>query len=364
MTKCEVEKVTPTGATWYSSVTEGQIMSADNLGPQYWVDNMTNPVLFSVAATKAWEESGPFDLIVEVGPHPVLKTPCLDTLEEAAGERPPYTGVLGRGKDDVQQFSNGLGFIWTQLGAGSVDFETFERVVSGSDKPRTFVTDVPKYPFDHSKRFMSVSRVSGWYNSIQDAPHPLLGRRCHDRETSQGHQWRNILNPKEIPWLHGHQIQGQIVFPATGYISMAVEAANIITGDSSIGLVTIEDLRIGRALAFNDEDSSVEALFDLKILRRTDEEIQAEFSCYSGGPREHTSSLALNATGFIKVSLNSPKADQLPIIETEEIGLRDISVDRFYEFLNRLGYNYSWPFHGTTIIQRKADYATGTLEDQ
>jgi hybrid polyketide synthase/nonribosomal peptide synthetase ACE1 len=219
---------------------------------------MTSAVLFSPAVEHAWQEGGPYDLIIEVGPHPVLKTPCLDTLEDMIGDRPPYSGILGRGKDDIQQFSNGLGFIWTQLGAGSVTFERFEKVASDSKTVPSFIHDLPNYPFDHARQFMSMSRVSGWYNSMREAPHPILGRRCHDRETSQTIHWRNVLNPKEIPWLHGHQIQGQIIFPATGYISMAVEAVNIIA-ESNLGLVTIEDLRVGRALAFSDDDASVES---------------------------------------------------------------------------------------------------------
>ncbi|RYC91645.1 Nonribosomal peptide synthetase 14 [Fusarium oxysporum f. sp. narcissi] len=363
MESCQIESATPTATKWYSSVHDGQVMTAELLTPQYWVDNMTSAVLFSPAVEHAWQEGGPYDLIIEVGPHPVLKTPCLDTLEDMIGDRPPYSGVLGRGKDDIQQFSNGLGFIWTQLGAGSVTFERFEKVASDSKTVPSFIHDLPNYPFDHARQFMSMSRVSGWYNSMQEAPHPILGRRCHDRETSQTIQWRNVLNPKEIPWLHGHQIQGQIIFPATGYISMAVEAVNIIA-ESNLGLVTIEDLRIGRALAFSDDDASVESMFDLRIISRSEKEIEAEFSCYSGLPQNHTTSMVLNATAHVKASLSVPTAHELPNIKVNDFNLREVEVDRFYDFLGRLGYNYSWPFHGTTSIRRKANFATGTLEDQ
>ncbi|EMT72749.1 Lovastatin nonaketide synthase [Fusarium odoratissimum] len=363
MERCQIESATPTATKWYSSVHDGQVMTAELLTPQYWADNMTSAVLFSPAVEHAWQEGGPYDLIIEIGPHPVLKTPCLDTLEDMIGDRPPYSGVLGRGKDDIQQFSNGLGFIWTQLGAGSVTFERFEKVASDSKTVPSFIHDLPNYPFDHARQFMSMSRVSGWYNSMREAPHPILGRRCHDRETSQTIHWRNVLNPKEIPWLHGHQIQGQIIFPATGYISMAVEAVNIIA-ESNLGLVTIEDLRVGRALAFSDDDASVESTFDLRIISRSEKEIEAEFSCYSGHPQNHTTSMVLNATARVKASLSAPTPHELPNIKVDEFNLREVEVDRFYDFLGRLGYNYSWPFHGTTNIRRKANYATGTLEDQ
>ncbi|KAM0228605.1 hypothetical protein ACHAPO_010577 [Fusarium lateritium] len=364
MDGCGIETATATKTQWYSSVHDGQVMNADSLTTSYWVYNMTNAVLFSPAVTQAWEEGGPYDLVLEVGPHPALKTPALDTIEAIHDGRPPYTGVIARGKDDVQQFSNALGFIWTHLGPRSIAFEKFEGVVSGSKDRPSFIQDLPNYPFDHAKQFMSMSRVSGWFNSIQEAPHPLLGRRCHDRETSQSIQWRNVLSPKEIPWLQGHQLQGQTIFPATGYISMAVEAIKILAEPSSLGLITIEDLSITRALAFVDEDASVETLFELRILSRSETEIQAEFCCYSGIPHNHTATMGLNSTAQIKASLGTPTSDQLSSIAVDDFDLRPVSVDRFYDFLGRLGYNYSWPFRGTTSIRRKANFATGTLEDQ
>ncbi|CAG7565352.1 unnamed protein product, partial [Fusarium equiseti] len=364
MNRCGIETATATKTQWYSSVHGGQIMNADNLTTSYWVDNMTSAVLFSPAVTQAWEEGGPYDLAIEVGPHPALKTPALDTIEAISEGRTPYTGVIARGKDDIQQFSNALGFIWTHLGSGSLAFEKFEAVVSESKDRPSFIQDLPNYPFDHAKQFMSMSRVSGWFNSIQEAPHPLLGRRCHDRETSHSVQWRNVLSHKEIPWLQGHQLQGQIIFPATGYISMAVEAIKILAEPSSLGLITIEDLSITRALAFVDEDASVETLFELRILSRSETEIQAEFCCYSGIPHTHTATMGLNAIAQIKASLGTTTSDQLSNIAVDDFDLRPVSVDRFYDFLTRLGYNYSWPFRGTTTIRRKANFATGTLEDQ
>ncbi|KAI0856844.1 hypothetical protein F4860DRAFT_528733 [Xylaria cubensis] len=319
--------------------------------PQYWIDNMTNPVLFAPAIAQAWSEAGPFDLMLEVGPHPVLKTPALDTLEAMIGERPPYSGLLARGKSDIAAFSKALGFIWNTLGARSVAFDDFNRTVSQSPDVRHFVIDLPKYPFDHSRQFMSLSRVS------------LLGRRCHDRETTEGVQWRNILDPREIPWLTGHVIQGQTIFPATGCISMAVEAINIVAAKRGIGFISIQDLRIGRALAFQD-DSSVEVLLDLKLIKNTSDKVKASFACYSGAPRDPRHTMALNASGIVEIATGSLDPDMLPRTETVVYNTSDVDIDRFYNFLSRLGYNYAWPFHGTASIQRKADYATGTIVDQ
>lgn len=362
--QCETDEPVPTGTKWYSSVREGEIMTPGQLGAQYWIDNMRSPVLFSPATANAWAGSGPFDIIIEVGPHPVLKTPCLDTVEDITGDRPPYSGLLERGKDDAEVLSSALGFIWTHLGPRSVNFDNFERAVSGNPMPRRFLSDLPKYPFDHSRKFMSLSRSSGLYLSTQGVPHPLLGRRCHDRETSDVIQWRNILSPKEIPWMTGHQIQNQTTFPATGYLTMAIEAIGVYAGNSSIGLISVRDFVIHRPLIFNDNNPQVETLVSLKIRSRADKTIVAEFSCYMGAPHDHKSVMASAAAGTVGVTIATPEPNRLPSVDIDDLNLSEVSPDRFYNFLAGLGYNYAWPFHGAKDIQRKADYATGTIDDQ
>ncbi len=83
MERCGTEETTPNGTKWYSSVHQGKVFALGaTVEPQYWVDNMTSPVLFGPAVAEAWTDSGPFDLVLEAGPHPVLKTPFLDTVEE------------------------------------------------------------------------------------------------------------------------------------------------------------------------------------------------------------------------------------------------------------------------------------------
>ncbi|KAJ5722336.1 lovastatin nonaketide synthase, partial [Penicillium malachiteum] len=361
---CELDAPNPTGIKWYSSVKSGRIMEPGNMESQYWIENMVNPVLFSSAVTKAWTGSGPFDIILEVGPHPVLKTPCLDTIETISGQRPPYSGVLRRGANDVQVLSDALGFVWTELGTGSVDFRNFESTISENNINSKFLPALPKYPFDHSKKFMSLSRGSGLYRNAQGNPHPLLGRRCQDRETLDFIQWRNILSAREISWLRNHQIENQTILPAAGYVCMAIEAVNDYAKDSNIGLIGIRDFHIDRAIVFNDSSPEIETLINLRIVSKTDESITAEFSCSSGPVHERKSTMTFNTSGVVEVKFATLEAESLPAVEVDDLSLSNVDSDRFYNFLSGVGYNYTEPFRGITEIRRKADYATGRLHDQ
>lgn len=104
--ECKIKVADEGTVKWCSSVFPGQHMRNAALTDRYWMDNMVNPVMFADAVIKAVSESGPFDLALEIGPHAALKGPCLTNIEEASGIAGiPYTGLLSRGKNDVETFS-------------------------------------------------------------------------------------------------------------------------------------------------------------------------------------------------------------------------------------------------------------------
>lgn len=119
MKSCGIQPNDQRGPVWLSSVIEGQIMFKEALTESYWVDNMCNTVLFSGAVAQAVSEAGPFDMTIEIGPHPALKGSATATLEEFGCEA-PYTGLWFRAKDDVNELSTTLGFLWMHFGSGSI----------------------------------------------------------------------------------------------------------------------------------------------------------------------------------------------------------------------------------------------------
>ena len=91
-----VNPIKSTGITFHSSL-HGQLISIDNLGPDYWVRNLTHPVRFSDALDgmcKSTDGSAAFavDLFMELGPHAVLEGSIKQTLKVIGGNAPkiPY----------------------------------------------------------------------------------------------------------------------------------------------------------------------------------------------------------------------------------------------------------------------------------
>ena len=350
--------------TWFSSVKPHvQMEVTEELLGSYWRDNMINTVLFSQAVESAVIEMGKFDLAVEVGPHPALKGPATQTIQEASGNSTPYSGVLSRGINDVEAFSDALGFVWSHLGSSGVNFGSFDRLITGSEKsPPKFVPNLPSYSWDHDRVFWSEGRAARQFRNRELPPHPLLGS-TDEGGTERETRWRNYLLLKEIPWLEGHQIQNQMVFPAAGYVSMAVEASKTMAKERSIQCIELLNLDIGRAITFDDENSGVETLCTLTTVPNEvydQDTVSANFMVYASLKKD-IGELTLMANCHVQVALGDSSPVALPAMPSMPPNMLDIDLERFYQNLTEVGFNYQGPFRTMSSMQRKLGFARGTI---
>lgn len=358
---------------WYSSVVPGQttpMKSSDALVDVYWRDNMTSTVLFHDAVCNALAADDTLALAVEVGPHPALKGP---TSQTAADVRPggfPYTGCLGRGVDDVEAFADVLGFLWMHLGARNVDLNAYAKLINGNAyQPPRLTTGLPPYRWNHERSYWSESRISRRLRQRSQPPHELLGVVMPDTN-KHDLRWSNVLRIGEIEWLQGHQLQGQTVFPAAGYVAMALEASRALAGEQQIELMEVLDLQIPKAIAFPDSQSAggVETIVTLTEVRREDTTVTANFSCYSAPvtqsapASQSVQDMAMMVRARVSVTLGSPRVDALATHGvTEKYNLAPVDTDNFYGALSKLGYSYSGPFRTLSAMQRRLDYASAEV---
>jgi hybrid polyketide synthase/nonribosomal peptide synthetase ACE1 len=216
---CKLQCLKPEegGPTWYSSVEAGARMEGgSSLEATYWAENMTSPVLFTHAIECALEECEVFDLALEIGPHPALKGPVVQTLLLSGVDNVPYIGVLNRGKNDLRSFLDALGFIWCHAGALAIDFLKFQKAHHSESGHSTPMKGLPTYAWNHERDYWSESRKGRQYRTQQAAIHDFLGRRTDDGMENQW-RWENVLSVRENPWLSGHALQGvgESQFPLT-----------------------------------------------------------------------------------------------------------------------------------------------------
>jgi hybrid polyketide synthase/nonribosomal peptide synthetase ACE1 len=359
--------------TWYSSVYPGTELGAE-LDNTYWGDNMTNTVLFAEAVENALAADPQLSAILEVGPHPALKGPVTQILSElrsATSPAIPYSGVLNRGVNDVEAFSDALGFVWTTLGPHSLDLQSYQDTLLGGDskasRRQQLVVGLPSYQWSHSRTHWHESRRSRRRRRETKAVHEILGVFSPD-STPHNLRWTNILKVSEIPWLEGHFLQGQVIFPAAGYVAMALEATRMYASQlgDAVELLELNNFVIAKPIVFDEDPSAgVETLVTLTAVRQhADDTVTADFSCYtcpsiSMGSEQD---LALTASGNMRIVLGEPDIDAIPCTFLDTSNMTNVDSERFYSSLSELGYGYAGNFRSMSSLKRRLNQSSFSVD--
>lgn len=347
-------KTSPSVA-WYSSVYEGKRMEASDVTAGYWKDNLVSPVLFQQAVEQATIAER-INIGVEVGCHPALKAPCLATIKNITSDELPYVGCMQRNGNDVDALAAGLGYIWERF-PDHIDAGRFMPTIAPDHTPTSLTKVLPKYPWDHSREYWTESRaISNYLRG--PTPHLLLGT-LSSASTASHLRWQNFIRPRDHDWLQGHDLQGQAVFPGAGYAVMALEAAAHVAGERPIQLLEVLDMSIDKAITFEDENSNIELLLTARLTSETEHSATLSFtidSCMAKEARPSTS-----ATGQVVVTFGSPDPHILPPPQKDPPHMFTVDIEKFYQQLEGLGYQYSNHFRAVQSMDRTHARATGTM---
>ncbi|KAM0339122.1 hypothetical protein ACHAPU_011075 [Fusarium lateritium] len=359
---------------WFSSVhgSAGRYThDPETFCGQYWVENLVKPVMFSQALDRAVQESQHLDLVLEVGPHPALRGPASDLIKALTGIALPYCGLLKRGENDLYAFSEALGFVWRhiQLDQGSQplpDFEAFARacVSDPRDYSPKVCKELPKYPWNHSKSLMWESRTSKLWRGRKEPEHELLGVPTISGNRQDVH-WRKVMRVSEMQWLSGHKFQNQVLFPAAGYVCMAIEAASYLVPDqqNKTRVIELNDMKIHRAITLSEQGSiGTEVIFTIHTRHKDSTTTIADFSCFSveadAGVDEQSK---CNFTGSATIMTSSTLAKALqPARNEPRLPLTDVDLEQFYSSVSSIGLDYSGDFVAKSI-NRRLGFATVSM---
>ncbi|KAI4220335.1 MAG: hypothetical protein LQ349_008111, partial [Xanthoria aureola] len=192
----------------YSSVT-GRMIEKNDLTPSYWAENMTSTVQYAAAINSYLDKYQDIDCILEVGPHPVLKSPTQDILCGRHKYEVPHIGTCKRDTDDFESILRSAG----------------EMMAAGLPLRTAAINAESGASTDPS--FWSESRLSRNLRNRQFPRHELLGSRYVDDIPSRA-CWRNQLSPNEIEWLKASNIDQIPAFSPAICVLMAIEAARQI----------------------------------------------------------------------------------------------------------------------------------------
>ncbi|PYI33371.1 putative polyketide synthase [Aspergillus indologenus CBS 114.80] len=364
---CDIQVRRPRdGCFWNSSVRgDTELLRGDlqSLKGPYWVQNMVQTVLFSQAVRSSIWHGGPFDLAIEVGPHPALKGPTEQTLESAFGTAPSYTGVLKRGASDVEALFDAIGFIWAHLGPQFVSFAGLRRalVPEGSRRAPRLLKDLPSYSWDHDRVYWRESRISARFRKGNDVFHELLGRRSPD-DTDRELRWRNVLKLSELPWVKGHEIMGEPLLPGASYVALAFQAGQAIAAGKPVQLMEVQDVEIRRPIVVPDSREGQDTIFTVRLLESGDPKvIEGHFSyCYCSDPS--TGAMVHTCEGRLIIHLGEAAGDELPPSAPSPPNLLPVDSEEGYEVLAQAGLNYTGIFHRLQDVERRLDFAEAKAE--
>lgn len=216
----------------YSSVGHSsdalRIMTPRTMCAAYWRQNLEQPVQFSAALATLAGDAKKIHLI-EIGPHSTLKGP-IQQIRKSIGldeKALPYSPTLIRKEDASMRIKILAG---TLFSCGyPMALENVNRFENSGEKPK-ILHELAPYPWDYSGGILwNEPRASTEMRDRKHIRHELLGTVAL---TGNGidYNWRNILKPSEMPWLEDHKLEKQVVFPAAGYVAMAIEAMTQVAG--------------------------------------------------------------------------------------------------------------------------------------
>ncbi|KAF1941682.1 hypothetical protein EJ02DRAFT_491319 [Clathrospora elynae] len=353
--------------TMFSSVTE-EVVEPENLGAEYWVSNLVGCVRFSGALEKlclldSQDGAQGVDVLLEVGPHALFKLPVKEILETTFGEKSQiqYFSTLVRNKPADATALEAAGQLFARRCPVDLHAVNFP---SEPKQPLSVLTDLPQYPWNHTRRYWCESRLSRDYRFRQFPRTDILGAPVFDWNPMEP-RFRNFMRLREQPWLKDHVVQGDVIFPACGYLCMAIEACRqmcVISpstfmpkGANGVLEYRLREVSISRALVVPEADEGVETSFSMRCHSNNGSTSDAwhEFCIYSytadGG-------WAKNCRGLVSVSSQSTVDDQLAQecldkwTKARPSDVHKIDTSAFYKTVDAIGLTYGPMFQGLQDI--------------
>ncbi|CAH0393331.1 unnamed protein product [Bemisia tabaci] len=271
----------------------------------YHVNNLLNPVLFKEAVTQIPNDA----IVIEISPHCLLQP----ILNRNLGPNNTIVGLLRKGTENTT--STLLASLGRLYNAGiDVNFANLFSPV--------------KFPV--SRGTPMLQSLVKWDHSTEWAV-PSFS----DKDSMRGELVIDIdLKEEKYSYLAGHTIDGRILFPGTGYITLLWDTMAKINGKSKEEQpIILEDIKFHRATIMPKEGI---VKFSINIFKNS-----GNFELTEGG--------SVAFSGKISIPENIDD-EQFTLTEPNLDGETDalLDINDFYRYARLRGYDYGGVFRGVT----------------
>ena len=322
----------PAKVALLSTVT-GRVAAGPELGARYWAAGIRAPVLFApvVEALAAEGET----LFVEIGPHPVLGGPILECL--GGSGRGQALASLRRDRDESATMLATLGALY---GAG-IDVR-WESVYADGGR----AVGLPAYPWRRQRAWYqpSAGRDAGHGapRQTESSLHPLVHGRVPSPVASL---YESRLGVESPAYLRDHRIQGAAVFPATGYVEMALRAA------AAPARSVLEDLLILEPLLLPEDG---ERLVQIVVRDASDGKT---VEIHSADPGANPADLRWTLHASARIVPGGREGTRAPAADSPE----HVDPDTHYARIEASGVQFGPAFRGLSALRRGQARARGVI---
>ncbi|PYC78533.1 3-ketoacyl-ACP reductase [Streptomyces tateyamensis] len=317
-----------------SNVT-GRPATAEQLtDPEYWVRHVREAVRFA-DGVRALEELG-VTRILEIGPDGVLAALAQASLEQVDTVVPALRKDRPEGEALLTALArlhvSGLTPDWTAPLAGR--------------SPRR--VDLPTYAFDKRRFWLDMPATASDVTGIGQvaASHPLLSAVVVSPENG-GLVLTGRLSIETHPWIADHDVLGTVLLPGTGYVELALRAAE------EAGCDLVEELTIEALMPLPPTGGTAIQV----VVGEADQGGRRSFSVHSRveDAPAHVP-WTRHVSGVLAIADQEP-----PTPESFDVGYRAwppagaevVDISDVYDYLTSQGYFYGPMFRGLKAVWRR-----------
>lgn len=239
----DIQVMAPT-VRLYSTVS-GELTQSGDWGPEYWADNVREPVRFK-SAIEHIIDAGIYSFL-EIASHPALSSSIQKNLQKKKMEG-VCIPTLKRDQDDTAMLMQALATLHVQK--FPVDWDA---LYPQGGQQRV----LPNYAWQHARYWCEADEVlaarlknSAPRGGFSDQLHPLLGSQFN----SASSLWQKMIDLNELNYLDGHRIEGEVVFPGAAYIEMALNLGRYLGIQES---VSVENVKFKKAFFLDEQNSNI-----------------------------------------------------------------------------------------------------------
>ncbi|MFE5586383.1 SDR family NAD(P)-dependent oxidoreductase [Kitasatospora sp. NPDC056531] len=321
----------PGEVPFYSTVTGGQL-DTTGLDTDYWWRNMREPVEFEQAVRSLLRDGR--RIFIEMTPHPVMMMFVQEIIEDS-GNAARACATLRRGEGGLARMVASLAE--AHLHGAPVNWPG---VFAGTGAERV---ELPTYAFQR-QRFWSETRGAGGdvgSVGLGSVDHPLMGALMLTAG-DDGAVLTGRLSLRTHPWLAGHAVMDQVVFPGTGFVELAV-----LAGDQ-VGCGRIEELTLQVPLIV-PRTGGIVVQARLEAPDETGARMLTVYSRPEGGGTDVV--WTRHATGTVaepRPEAAEEAAEPWPPVDAEAVDTAGL-----YDRMAQAGYQYGPEFQGLTALWRR-----------